>query len=64
MGKFDNFTKEELITLIQIQETEINNKEYGLVWDKEKEPEQVVLDCDNNLPIFIDEALELAVAER
>jgi len=52
MGKFDNFTKEELITLIQTQESEINNKEYGLVWDKEKEPEQVVLDCENNLPIL------------
>ena len=27
-------------------------KKYGLVWDREKEPEQVVLDCENNLPIL------------
>jgi adenine-specific DNA-methyltransferase len=52
MGKFDSFTREELIKLIQKQDDEIKNKEYGLVWDKEKEPEKVVLDCENNLPIL------------
>ncbi|MDD5770138.1 MAG: site-specific DNA-methyltransferase, partial [Candidatus Gracilibacteria bacterium] len=29
-----------------------NTKKYGLVWDNEKEPEQVVLDCQNKLPIL------------
>lgn len=29
-----------------------NAKKYGLVWDAEKEPEQVVLDCQNKLPIL------------
>lgn len=29
-----------------------NTKKYWLVWDSEKEPEQVVLDCQNKLPIL------------
>jgi hypothetical protein len=29
-----------------------NAKKYGLVWDNEKEPEQVVLDCQTKLPIL------------
>ncbi len=29
-----------------------NTKKYWLVWDNEKEPEQVVLDCQNKLPIL------------
>jgi len=29
-----------------------NSKKYWLVWDQEKEPEQVVLDCQNKLPIL------------
>ncbi|BBM89970.1 adenine-specific DNA-methyltransferase [Spirochaetota bacterium] len=31
----------------QLQKTRL-----GLYWDKEKEPEQVVLDCENNLPVL------------
>ncbi len=52
MNTFDNYTKEELIKIIQQQEKELESKKYGLVWDKEREPEQVVLDCANNLPIL------------
>ena len=29
-----------------------NTKKYGLVWDSEKEPEQVVVDCQKKLPIL------------
>lgn len=29
-----------------------NSKKYGLVWDSEKEPEQVVVDCQKKLPIL------------
>ncbi|MDD3178477.1 MAG: hypothetical protein PHR26_03075 [Candidatus ainarchaeum sp.] len=29
-----------------------SRKKYGLVWEEEKEPEQVVLDCQKKLPIL------------
>ncbi|MFA6195029.1 MAG: site-specific DNA-methyltransferase [Sulfurimonas sp.] len=52
MSSFENYTKEELIKIIQQQEKELESKKYGLVWDKEREPEQVVLACADNLPIL------------
>lgn len=52
MSKYADLSKEELLRLIENQEQELKSKKYGLVWDNEKEPEQVVLDCENNLPIL------------
>lgn len=52
MSKYNNFSKEDLIKIIEKQESELKTKKYGLVWDSEKEPEQVVLDCENNIPIL------------
>ncbi len=52
VGKYEEYTKEELIKIIQQQEVELKYKKYGLVWDAEREPEQVVLDCENSLPIL------------
>jgi len=52
MSKYINLSKEELLALIDKQEAELDSKKYGLVWDREKEPEQVVLDCEKNLPIL------------
>jgi len=52
MGQYDNLSKEELLKLIKKQELDLKSKKYGLVWDDEKEPEQVVLDCRDNLPIL------------
>ena len=52
MSKYENFSKEELLKLVEKQEAELKTKKYGLVWDSEKEPEQVVLDCENNIPIL------------
>ncbi len=52
MSKYNNFSKEELLKIIEKQESELKTKKYGLVWDREKEPEQVVLDCENNIPIL------------
>ena len=49
---YDKLENEELIKIIQQLELELENKKYGLVWDKEREPEQVVLDCQDNLPIL------------
>lgn len=50
----NNLTKEELILKIkQLQkEKKLNHNKYGLVWDTEKEPEQVVELCKNNIPIL------------
>lgn len=52
MSKFLNLTKEELIALAEKQEAELASKKYGLVWDAEREPEQVVLDCEHHLPVL------------
>ena len=52
MSKYQDLSKEELLKLIEKQEAELKSKKYGLVWDGEKEPEQVVLDCENYLPIL------------
>lgn len=52
MSKYQDLSKEELLKLIEKQEAELKTKKYGLVWDSEKEPEQVVLDCENNIPIL------------
>ena len=48
---YDNMTKEELINYINSLNEELNGK-YGLIWDKEKEPEQIVVDCDKFIPIL------------
>lgn len=52
MSKYEKFSKEELMALVEKQDAELASKKYGLVWDSEREPEQVVLDCENNLPIL------------
>lgn len=52
MVKNSNLSKEDLLKLIEKQEAELDSRKYGLLWDREKEPEQVVLDCENNLPIL------------
>ena len=53
---------EELKQLLTEKEEEIKNKDaeikklkaarLGLYWDKEKEPEKVVIDCQENLPVL------------
>ena len=52
MADYSTYTKAELLNIIAKQEKELKAKKYGLVWDSEREPEQVVLDCENNLPIL------------
>ena len=49
---YNKLSKDELLKLVENQEAELDSKKYGLMWDREKEPEQVVLDCENNLPIL------------
>ena len=48
---FEQMTKEELIEYINSLNEEKSGK-YGLVWDKEKEPEKIVVDCDKYIPIL------------
>ena len=46
---YSGWSKEELIK--RIHELE-KRKKYGLVWDEEREPEQVVLKCKKELPVL------------
>lgn len=48
---FEEMTKEDLINYIKSLGEEQSGK-YGLVWDKEKEPEQIVIDCDKLIPVL------------
>lgn len=54
---YSELTKEQLIQYIEKLE---KRKKYGLVWDAEKVPEQVVLDCQNHLPV-LEEVKELEI---
>lgn len=48
---FYKMTKDELIEYIKnLNENE--NGKYGLIWDKEREPEQIVVDCDKYIPVL------------
>lgn len=52
--KLEDLTKEQLLDIIIKQKEKLKNKKYGLVWDAEKEPEKIVVDCQNNVPILKD----------
>ena len=56
MGRYDDLSKEELLKIIEKQDEELKRKKYGLVWEKEREPEKVVTLCAKNLPVL--EAVE------
>ncbi|MBE6503889.1 MAG: site-specific DNA-methyltransferase [Methanobrevibacter sp.] len=51
---FEDMTKEQLIEYIKNLNEEQNGK-YGLVWDKEKEPEQIVVECDKFIPVLAEQ---------
>lgn len=46
----NELSKEELIKIIE--ENENTSGKYGLVWDKEKEPEETVVNCSKNISIL------------
>lgn len=52
MADYSTYGKADLLKIIAKQEKELKVKKCGLIWDGEREPEQVVLDCENNLPIL------------
>lgn len=47
---YNDLTKEELIKILE--ENENNSGKYGLIWDKEKEPEKIVDECDKYIPVL------------
>lgn len=51
---FENMSKKELIEYINSLNEEHSGK-YGLVWDAEKVPEQVVVDCNKLIPVLKEE---------
>jgi len=50
--KYEDLSKEELLKKLREFEKELKNNKYWLVWENEKFPEQVVLECENNLPVL------------
>lgn len=52
-SKNKTLSTDELLAYIDKLEKEIkNNKKYGLIWDKEDTPEDIVLKCKNNIPVL------------
>lgn len=49
---YESLSNDELIEIIKKQNEELKRKKYGLVWESEREPEKVVLDCAHHLPIL------------
>jgi len=53
MSKYKDLTKEKLLEIVEQQDKELQDpKKYGLFWDKENVVENVVADCENNLPVL------------
>ena len=48
---FEEMTKEDLINYINSLNEEKNGK-LGLIWDREKVPEDIVLECNKKIPIL------------
>ncbi|MGZ8547130.1 MAG: site-specific DNA-methyltransferase [Sulfuricurvum sp.] len=49
---YGSLSNDELIEIIKKQNEELKRKKYGLVWESEREPEKVVLDCAHYLPVL------------
>ena len=55
MDKIEERNKELLEEIEKLKrkvKTLKSRKKYGLVWEEEKEPEQIVLDCQYKIPIL------------
>ena len=48
---FDDMSKEDLINYIKSLDEDKNGK-YGLIWDREKIPEKIVVECNKYIPIL------------
>lgn len=52
MDTYNDFSREQLIEILKHQDKMLKEVKYGLSWDKEKEKEVVVIECEKNLPIL------------
>ena len=55
MDDYDQKTEQELKKLLEKKDKEIQRlkkRKLGLYWDDEKEPEQVVVGCEKNIPVL------------
>lgn len=52
--ELNELSKEELIKkILELEESNDNiSGKFGLIWDREKEPEKIVLECDKNIPVL------------
>lgn len=48
---FEEMTKDDLVLYIKSLNEDRTGK-YGMVWDREKEPEKIVVDCNKKIPIL------------
>ncbi len=48
----------------KIKGLEAKKYKYGLVWNEEKEPEQVVLDCQNKIPILKEDKTKAIMTDK
>ncbi|MDD2505181.1 MAG: site-specific DNA-methyltransferase [Bacilli bacterium] len=51
---YENYSKNELMAFLDDAEKKLKNKKLGLVWDKEKYPEDVVDNCSKKIPILVE----------
>lgn len=52
--KFEDMTKEQLIDYINNLD-EFESGKFGIKWDRERNPEKIVVDCDKYLPILTED---------
>lgn len=49
---YESLSKDELVELIKKYDKQLHRRKCGIVWDYEKVPEQVVVDCEKNIPVL------------
>lgn len=49
---YESLSKDELIDLLKRYDKQLKKRKCGIVWDYEKVPEKVVLDCEKNIPVI------------
>ena len=52
MSKYGKYSEKELVELLKLKDKDLKNKKLGLYWDRERDLEKVVLDCNTKLPIL------------
>lgn len=50
---YEDYSKEELLQEIEELKKKLKDTKYGLCWDKEHTKENVVLECENKIPVLV-----------